>query len=156
MRVYLNRFELRTAAQAGIERRIVAIQRGRTPLYGVENRKAEWQIDIIGCIAEFALAKYLNVYWTSVVDDGVANLAGDVGKFQVRSTSWLTGNLILRDTDKDDAVFVLAIVGDRHVDFAGWIIASEGKKSGLKKDDENGIHYWVTQDLLNPMESFPI
>lgn len=155
MRIYLNRFELRAAAQAGIERRIVAIQRGRSPLYGVDDRKAEWQIDIIGCIAEFALAKYLNVYWTSVVDEGLTALPGDVGKYQVRSTSWKTGNLIIHNNDSDDAIFLLAVVGDRYVDFPGWIYAWEGKERGTKKDNENGIHFWVNQELLNPIEKLP-
>ena len=60
--------------------------------------------DKIGALGEFALAKYLNVYWGYEPYDPKAN---DVGRYEVRTTPRPDGCLLTRDFDKP-AIYVLA------------------------------------------------
>ena len=60
--VILTPAEIMMAAQAGIMRQVENIKTKAEPYYGASN-VADWQLHIEGCLGEFALAKYLNVWW---------------------------------------------------------------------------------------------
>jgi hypothetical protein len=151
--ITLNRQELRAAAQAGIERRLNAIAKNRPQYYGADTRKNEWQIDIIGSIAEYAVAKHLNVYWEPATNiDNLDSLPGDVAHYQVRSTCWPTGQLIIHQRDRDHAPFILAIVTNNQIRLAGWLYGHEGKTLGEQRD--HGDH-WIPQNQLHPINTLP-
>ena len=153
VKVKLTRHELRAAANSGIERPLDGIGKNRTQLYGADKRKMEWQNNIIGSIGEYAVAKYLNVYWepaTSIqcLDD----LPGDVGVYQVRATQWPQGSLLIVTKDKPDAVFILATVELNIVTLQGWLYGHEGKSVGEFKENDT---YWIQQNMLHKMASLP-
>ena len=151
--IKLNRQELRAAAYAGVERRLNGIGKNRPALYGAGDRKNEWQIDVVGAIAEYAVAKYLNVYWEPATNtDCLDELPGDVGTYQVRSTGWPNGCLLMHPRDKNEAPFILAVVNDKTVTLKGWLYGFEGKTMGELKDNNT---FWVTQDKLHPMDRLP-
>ena len=155
VRVALNRYELRVAANVGVERRLTGIAKGREAFHGAEERKNEWQIDIIGCIAEYAFAKYMDRYWLPATDGSIQALEGDVAWYQVRSTQWPDGHLFVHDYDSDEVPFVLAVVTDRYVDLIGWITGAGGKEAGKPKPAGRHTTYWVPQHSLRDMEELP-
>lgn len=152
--VCFDRWELGEAATVGMHRRIQAIAKGRPAYHGAE-RRPEWQIDITGAMAEKALAKFLNVYWRGLTSGELAALPGDVGPYQVRSTEHDGGHLIVHESDRDDAVFVLAIVAEAQVELAGWRYAREAKAIGAVRKPGANPEYWVAQNQLEPMDTIP-
>ena len=151
--ITLNRQELRAAAQAGIERRLNGIAKKRPQLYGADSRHNEWQIDIIGSIAEYAVAKHLNIYWEPATNiDRLDTLPGDVAHYQIRSTCWPTGQLIVHERDKNEAPFILAIVNNNEIRLAGWLYGYEAKKTGEIRDHGDR---WIAQNLLHPITTLP-
>jgi hypothetical protein len=150
--ITLNRQELRAAAYAGIERRISGIAKQRPALYGADTRHNEWQIDVIGSIAEYAVAKHLNIYWEPATNQPLANLPGDVGTYQVRSTCWPTGQLIVHQRDKANAPYILAIVENNLIHLKGWIYGHEAKQLGEQRDHHD---YWIPQNKLHPINQLP-
>lgn len=151
--ITLNRHELRAAAYGGIERRLSAIAKNRPAFYGADTRNNEWQIDIIGSIAEYAVAKHLNKYWEPATNtQNLADLPGDVDTYQVRSTCWPNGQLIIHQRDKDEAPFILAVVTRNIIELKGWLYGHEGKHLGELRDHGDR---WIKQTQLHPMEQLP-
>jgi len=151
--IVLNRQELRSAAYSGVERRLNGIERNLPAMYGRDLRKTEWQNDVVGAIAEYAVAKYLNVCWNPATNNvALKDLPGDVGTYQVRSTTWPNGCLLIQESDKDEAPFILAVVNDRSVTLKGWVYGHEGKTIGDLK--EYGTR-WVKQEQLHSMDFLP-
>lgn len=88
-----------------------------------------------GSLAEFAVAKSLNLHWSGVRENPV-RLPGDVGRMQVRSTTKPSGRLIVHDRDDDEAVFVF-VVADAcgyRFDLAGWIRGAAAKRAEWWED----------------------
>jgi hypothetical protein len=143
--VELDEYELAHAAMAGCQRRIASIKKARPQVYGAGERKNYWQIDVVGMIAEYAVAKAFDRHWQPATNQRLADLPGDVAHYQVRSTEHRDGHLFLHPGDKD-APYILAIVADRHVLLAGWIDLWEGLEVGENKSPET---WWVRQNQLN-------
>ena len=150
--IKLTRQEMRTAAYTGVERNLHALSKNLTNLYGAPQRKTEWQNDVVGAIGEYAVAKFLNVYWNPAVEINLTDLPGDVGIYQVRTTGWPQGCLLMHPTDKDEAPFILAVVERNTVTLKGWLYGYEGKTLGELKEYDT---YWVTQDKLHPIDRLP-
>jgi hypothetical protein len=151
--ITLNRHEMRTAAMGGIERRLSAIAKNRPAFYGADTRQNEWQIDIIGAIGEYAVAKYLNVYWEpATIIDKLDDLPGDVAHYQVRSTCHRNGHLIIHQADRPQAPFILAVIDNNKIELPGWIYGHEAQHLGELRDHGDR---WVHQNKLHPMDRLP-
>lgn len=150
--VTLNEYEMLQAAVGGCQRRISSMFKGRPQFYGAGERKNYWEIDVMGAIAEYAVAKAFDLWWQPTTNQKLSELRGDVGDWQIRSTSHMDGHLFLHPNDKD-ANFVLAIVKDNKVLLAGWISKQKGiEVSELSRFDT----YWVKQDYLWSMADAPV
>jgi hypothetical protein len=135
------------AAAVEVERRSQNIEHGRSTRYGAPIDS--WTPGIEGAIAEMALAKLLNVFWSGAVGDLRAR---DAGRLQVRSTSRPDGCLILHDEDADDDIFVLAIGVAPTFKFCGWITGRSGKDKRYWRDPAGGRPaYFVPQSALQPV-----
>jgi hypothetical protein len=143
--IVLDEYELAHAAMAGCQRRIASIQKQRPQFYGSDERKNFWQIDIIGMIAEYAVAKAFNLHWQPATNQKLSDLEGDVGTYQIRSTEHMTGHLFLHPKDKP-AKYILAIVKENKVLLRGWIDLAAGLEIGEMKSPDTA---WVRQDQLN-------
>ena len=90
---------------AGVIRRLRALQRQAAPGHKIDDASAPcWQIDIEGALAEYAIAKALDQFWTGISHTG----ASDVGKIdEVRHTAHPSGNLLLYPKDHDKARYWL-------------------------------------------------
>lgn len=142
--VTLDEYELAHAAMAGCQRRIASIVKERPQFYGSDERKNFWQIDIIGMIAEYAVAKAFDRHWQPATNKRLSDLAGDVGVYQVRSTEHLDGHLFLHPKDKP-ADYILCIVKQNKVLLAGWINLADGMTVGDLRSKDT---YWVHQSKL--------
>jgi hypothetical protein len=159
IKVRLSLPEVMFAAQAGTMRRVQGLKEDRLQRYGGgPSPDMVWQIDIVSCISEMALAKYLDRYWSG--DIGNVMAPADVGKFyQVRATEWANGKLRLHPDDKDHQPYVLARVLHQTVTFVGWLYAREGKKpqywKAIQPSRPERVAYWVPGDELHDMAELP-
>lgn len=138
---------------AGVQRRINAIERGLPAKHGADDRpENNWQIDIMGTLSEYAVSKAFRMHWNAaIVDTSLADLEGDVEKFQVRSTGYMNGHLIIYEYDKPEAPYILAIVREPWVKLCGWMTLPEARH--LVKPQPSKTHdcFWIPQHLLHDM-----
>lgn len=161
LEVDLDEFEVRQGVMAAMERRLLAMRRRRPQLHGADARNNEWQIEVMGCLAEMAVAKYLDRFWVGATNRSLKSLPGDVGVVQVRSTQHHDGHLIVYGTDPDAAPFVLAIVGSTfvadtanlRVRLAGWTTGEAAKANAAPRKGYTGNEFWVPQSRLRPMST---
>lgn len=143
--VTLDEYELAHAAMAGCQRRIASIVKERPQFYGSDERKNYWQIDIIGMIAEYAVAKAFDRHWQPATNKRLSDLPGDVANYQIRSTEHRDGHLFLHPKDKP-ADYILCIVKENKVLLVGWIDLATGMSVGQLRSADT---YWVSQQDLN-------
>ncbi len=143
-RVELTFAETLQGAFAGICRQVENLKKNRKPYYGAGTDK-DWQKHIDGCLGEKALAKYLGVYWS-----GKGGFRGpDVEDFQVRTTQYSNGHLLLHREDDDDKIFWLVTGLNGIYDIRGHILAGRGKLDEFWRDRPNDQSaYFVPQSAL--------
>lgn len=97
--------------------------------------------------AELAAAKCLNLYPTFL--EG-RYAPADVGlHYQVRSTRYVDGHLIVHPDDPLDHRFVLVIVlDDTRYDVAGTVFGREAARRELVRDRRGGVGWWVPRASL--------
>lgn len=135
------------SAQAGIIRRLASIQQGLNcdnNTKGVSN----WETDVSGAIAEYAFAKYAKIFWAPSIN---TFKEPDVGIFQVRSTSYKNGQLIIQKNDRDNDPYVLLRGAYHNWEVAGWMRGKDAKQDQYWKEEKNS--YWVPATDLEPIET---
>lgn len=152
MNVNLTWGEMNLGADVGVHRYIEICRNARG---GGAPGDGGWGPHIDGAIAELAVAKFLNRYWTPL-DDDFFNLPGDVGSVQVRATRHRTGKLIIyKDGDlHSTAIWVLAIVDPvaATVRIAGF---TDNAGSATWDESLPRPAWTITQDRLLPAEQLP-
>ncbi len=150
MLLQLTEQEMLEAGLIGLQRtiksRVQCLDRAKHGL--VPN---EWEIDILGAMAERALAKALDVY----PGLGVNTFhAPDVGDLQVRSTLYATGKLILRPGDAP-GTYVLVITQPPKFKIAGiYQFTGKGDPADWAAPDQKRPGCWaVPQDRLASLET---
>jgi len=107
-------------------------------------------INYRACLAEIAVARSLNLYWT-----GSTNRSKDVGGLlEVRSIAVPGHRLVARanDTDATPAVLVLVDVPRLECDLLGWQTFGYAKRYGMPKDMDTAWPCWMLpQHMLEPM-----
>lgn len=153
--VELSMYNLLASAFAGSCRNVSLIKQ-EIGYKGINNRKRGWQDHIDGALGEQAFAKWLDVYW-----DGTPNTfrtKPDVAKYEVRTACLSWGDLILRDRDKDDAIYVLVLSHNcPEFTIRGWIWGHEGKQAKWRgRLDKSRPEAWIVpQSELRDMSSLP-
>lgn len=152
-RVKLTPGEIAAAGAMGSLRQVSAIAKGRPNAHGLDSaRDAPWEIHIEGVLAEFAVAKCLNVYWGSL-----GNLRDyDVGmNCDVRGTKHRNGRLIVHETDPDDRAFWLVRGSCGDYEVCGWIMGRDAKRAEFRADPTGGRPaYFVPADRLQAPEQW--
>lgn len=151
--VILSAQEVVQGAQVGILRHCANLDRPDS--YGFTGDG--WEIDITGALAEMAVAKYLNKYWSSVVDDPW-QLDGDVDhQVQIRSSPRDDAHLLLHPKDKATDFFVLVTGRHRLFTIVGWIGGAAGKQDCYWGDPKNTRRpaFWVPPEALAPIWTMP-
>lgn len=147
--VRLTWYELFLASSIGLKRHIEALQQNRHDRHGFKGDG--WGIHIEGAAGEMAAAKTLNRYYSGSVNtfqDG-----GDVGSLQVRTRSEASYDLIVRDGDKDEDIFVLVVGVAPEFEVIGWIKGCDAKRPEWRQTHgRRPAAYFVPQSALRPME----
>jgi hypothetical protein len=137
MLVTLNVQEAITAATIGMRRQIFAMSKSLRHYGKADLAKDDDVFDlafdhhIFGAMAEFAVAKALNMFWAPNVGiiDGV-DVGGRV-EVRVRKIPGTGTDLAIRQKDTDGRPYVLALSRrDFSFDLVGWLYAEEGKGKG--------------------------
>lgn len=121
--------------------------------YGYGGNTAEGdKIAIAGALGEKAVAVALNVPWGGALGDFKAK---DVGGYQVRSTPYPNGHLLLHDEDGDNDIFILVTGKDGSYILQGWTIGRHGKLDKYLRKNIKRPCYFVPQMQLYPMMILP-
>lgn len=132
----------------GYSRQLSNVSRGRIDRAECPKEGA-WDVHVQGALAELALAKIINCFWSGNFDQ--LNKA-DVGAIEVRSTPLEHGCLLLREKDSSEAVFVLCVGRDANWRAVGWLPGIEGKIRGYWREPNNRPGcYMIPQTALYPM-----
>lgn len=146
--VTLTAYELEMAAIQGMRRQIEAVQKGLGHIAGYEG--IGWDIHIEGAAGELAFAKSINRYWSGSVN--TFKTGGDVGSVQVRTRSKHSYELLVRDQDRDDDLFVLVTGVSPNFKVWGYITGREAKQ-GQWRQTHGGRPpaYFVPHAALTPL-----
>lgn len=149
--VELSNSEYLHALIAGCMRRVSARQAGRQNYYGADAADAE-MLDILGAVGEACVAKHLDSFWL-----GAGLFRGDdVGIYQVRSTKYETGHLVLNKADDPNKAFILVTVNSGVGKLRGWLWARDGQQDRYWQDKSGrGGAFYIPQSDLLPMHDLP-
>lgn len=154
MIVTLTWSEVMQAAQVGVMRRVTDLRDKRKGAYGISPEANVWDIDVESSCGEMAAAKALNVFWSGAHGQLRARDIG--GRYEVRTRTKATYDLILHPDDPDDAPFVLVLGRCPTYDVAGWIHARDGKQACYWKDPAGGRPaFFVPRSALKPLADLP-
>jgi len=147
--VTLTLQEMIHAAQVGVMRRAHGLN-GAFNKYKY-NEEEPWEVEIVACQAELALAKYFNLHWS-----GVVPFVRDVGDIlDARSIRQPHHRLLIHDDDPNDTPFVLVLRVDKSkmdFDLRGWVFARDGKLKKYEQEYQPGRPcYYVDNEVLHPI-----
>jgi hypothetical protein len=148
--VRLEWFEISAAAQVGVSRNVEAIRAGyRSRMRGKDSM---WDRHVLGALGECAFAKATGRYWSGSVN--TFKSGGDVGNtIQIRTRSKHDYDLIVRDDDRDDDIYVLVTGGPQEFLVHGWMLCADAKSKQFVSDYGGyGEAYFVPQSELRPVE----
>lgn len=148
MEITLNSYELMQGATAGILRNVASIKEQ----YNRAFTGREWQVHIEGACGEVAVAKAMGRYWGGSVNTFKAQGDLDSVGWEIRTRAEHSYDLIIRDDDQDDRVFVLVTGKAPNYVVRGWIKAGDAKREEWRKN--YGGHqpaYFVPQSELREM-----
>lgn len=112
------------ASEIGRLRQLASIRRGSVHKYGFTG--SGWTEHIEGACGEMVVSKFLGIYWDGSVD---TFKAPDVGlKIQVRTRSMHNYELIVRNDDSDDELYVLVTGKCPSYRIHGYIAGRDAKK----------------------------
>lgn len=144
--VFLDQYEAIQAAEVAILRRFENLYGNKPDYHNLQRENDTWDLDINSAMCELAFAKAFGVYWSG------AGLKGqrDVGNFEVRSTKYKTGKLILHPKDDDEAPFALVVENFPQFTIVGWTYGHLGKNQAFWQDPtkKNRPAYFVPQESL--------
>jgi hypothetical protein len=148
MNVTLTDYELVQAAMTGMLRQVSAIKRKyKSTLVG-----KEWQAHIEGACGEVAVAKAMGRYWGGSVNTFKSGGDLDSTGWEVRTRSDHAYNLIVRDNDADERVFILVTGQAPNYQVRGWLKAADAKREEWKKNyGGHGFAYFVPNSELREM-----
>jgi len=150
MRVNLTDSELFICRTLGVMRRSEAMHKVSDQQMG---NQGKWDIDIDGMVAEFCVAKIMNLCpdLTIGIRNGGADLISRNKKtIDVKSTRHVNGRLLatLKKAEDPCDIYVLVIVDDKGGNVVGWAGKEMLFKEENKSDLGYGIGYALTQSQL--------
>jgi hypothetical protein len=130
MKVTLSNSELYLAAQIGIARQMEAMRQGKPDCHGFDGIEG-WTVHIEGACGEMAVAKVLGIFWNGSLN--TFKTEADVLDLEVRTRSKDYYELLVRENDNDDAIFILVTGRAPNFNVVGWLKGKEAKQSRWRK-----------------------
>lgn len=145
LRIVLSPPEMMQAALVGVMRNVQDLKLNRKPAYGLQTGR-EWQINIEGCLGEFAFCKHMGLFWS-----GAHHFrAEDAHGWQIRTASRPDSRLIVHREDCDTHRFVLLTGCNGMYEVRGWLSGAEAKQHAYWCDPAgNRPAYFVPQSVLH-------
>lgn len=154
MKIQLNGFEITTAAINGVMRQCRALSKGLNEAHGCK-RDLGWDFHIEAALAECALAKAINQYWTGMGHTIGLSDVGDKHEARHRTTK---SDLCLRPPDNPDHEYWLIYGKFGSYEVMGHMKGSEGKTPQfLQESQKNGgtyTFYFVPPENLSQPEPY--
>ncbi len=149
MNVTLSGHELMQASVIGAMRHVSAITRNLPDKHGLDS--SGWSEHIEGACGELAVAKAINCFFSGTVN--TFKSGGDLGSnLQVRTRSKHEYELIVRDGDRDDDVFILVTGKSPNFVVRGWIRGVDAKREEWKKAHGGRVMaFFVPHSELQPV-----
>lgn len=146
--VRLKDYEVLQAAMTGMLRQVSAIK--RKSVSKIIGR--EWQAHIEGACGEVAVAKVMGRYWGGGINTYKSGGDIDSTGWEVRTRSSHDYDLIVRDDDDDERVFILVTGHAPDYRVQGWIRAADAKRQEWQQNyGGHGLAYFVPRDALSEM-----
>jgi len=149
-RVTLNHSELEMASGVGLRRHVSAMCANRTIQHGI-NPEDCWRAHIEGACGELAVAKFLGWYWDGSVDTFRGR--PDLGNIEIRTRSKHSYDLIVRNDDDPENVFILVTGIAPNFWIRGWIHGKEARRDEWKQSYGGRPEAWfVPSEALKPFK----
>lgn len=152
--VVLTHNEMLIASTIGNLRRLNGICNNRQNAFGATDRL--WEMSIFGAMAEAAVAKHFNLYWSGMGSDAPGDV--DVGGcLEVRSIAQRDRKLILHPNSPSNLPFVLVYCNPPRFELLGWIFAKDAKQQKYWCDPAanngrvGGAAFFIPQSDLRPI-----
>jgi len=118
------------------------------------NERPTYEVHLDGVLGELSFAKLMGMYWTGMGDSYQED--SDVANYQVRSTTYSNGCLIIRPNEghEHDPWVLMIAEGNRKYRLAGWCYGWRGRQDKYRR--EPGGRPWaffVPQPELESPES---
>lgn len=141
--------QIRMAALVAIDRRLFALEERLEPAHGGDDN---WDDDIKGCCAEFAVALYTNLSWHGSVGKVGKNAVPDVGgMIEVKSMRVRNRRLVMHK-DSKNLPHVCTFVDLPFVELHGWMHARDGKQDRYWCDPaKKNAHAYFIDPPYRPM-----
>lgn len=151
--IKLTSQEIGYGVRVGGFRHYFALQQNKKDAHGYDGENG-WQLHIEGALGEIATAKFLNIYWDGSVNTWKAN---DLKGIQVRTRSKNYYDLIVRDNDTNDSIYILTTGKNGVYNIVGWINGENAKKQEWQKTyGDRPAAFFVPQSELNDMNTLKI
>ncbi len=148
-RVELSNGEVLSAAQVGIMRHYASLKSGKPDAFG-KAAEGGWTEHVEGALGELAVSKYLGIHWPATIN--TYRSQPDTGPYEVRTRSRHDYDLIIRESDRDDAIYILVTGICPIYCVRGWMVASEGKQPEfLQSYGHRPPAYFLPAARLYPM-----
>jgi hypothetical protein len=148
MIIKLTPKDMEDAARVGKERFEESRKNRRRDTLGHDSERSH----ILGAIGECAVAAAIGMPWSQSVNTFKSEL--DVGRYEVRTRSTSNGELIIRQNDPSDRMFVLVVPAGsdpREWCIAGQMRASHAMQPTWWRTDRGDPPAWfVPQQFLTP------
>lgn len=149
MLIYLTDGEMKLGDEVGRRRNDEDIAAGYPPGGGFDGfGDGGYQQNILGALGEIAFAKFLGIEYVPAPMKGK-----DVGGYEVRTVSELTGRLAVKRKDiVEDAMLALVVqVEARVFRPAGWLMATDAEMYGVFENPRKSVYggsWFVRQNHL--------
>jgi hypothetical protein len=147
--VTLSLAEMLAGSNVGIIRRYESWKRHHKPSNGIPDDQFGCGVQVEGALGEIAVAKAIDRYWDMSVN---TFKRADIGeKIQVRTRSKHSYDLIIRDNDNPNHVYVLVTGVGPEFYIRGWCYGHEGvKEEYASRYGGYDLAYFVPQSALRP------
>ena len=103
--------------------------------------------EVSGCLGELAIGRWMDIYPFSVFEE---RKMGDVGEFEVRTTAYVTGKLILTKDDNPERKYLLVTLPTYDsANIVGWMWGYEAQVEQHWDEKMRMPAYMVKQEFLH-------
>ena len=156
IKVSLNYWECFTGGSVALNRKLESrFKNLKNSTFGKHSRD-EWKNDIEGALCEMAFCKAFGMYWDGSVNT-FKNPDVPGTPIQIRGTEYPNGNLIIRENDPDDDLYILVVGSSPNYKIIGGIYGHQGKVDEFINNPNNQGSCWmIPQTRVFPIENILI